>query len=76
MCVCFAEELKALEYGFPSTFDEFSDRRYQIIFKLKFTRVWHDNQANSNYYQSRENDVAITGICIKFWGRGLPIASN
>ena len=56
--VCLAEELKALEYGFPSTFDEFSDRRYQIIFKLKVTCVWHDDKANSNYYQARENETS------------------
>ena len=36
-----AEGHTALEYAFPSTFDEYSNRRYQIVFLMNVTRVWH-----------------------------------
>ena len=43
-----AEESKAFEYAFPSTFDEYSDRRYHLVFLLNVTRVWNSKKANAS----------------------------
>ena len=68
---CFsAKGWKALEYAFPSIFDKFSHRKYQLVFTLKVTRVWNSKKANPLYFISRENDISITGLIVKFWGRG------
>ena len=66
-----AEEWKALEYAFPSVSDEYSDRKYQLVFNLRVTRTWNKKQVNTRYHISSENDISIIGLIVRFWGLGL-----